>query len=202
MNPQRRTLLRATLPAIAAAGTGLLGFTSLAPRAAAQDASNPVAEKVLGEMGKAVTIDEGRGKRVLYIFFDANCPYCHLVYTELRSKVGKDDLQFRWVPCAVLTPTSVTRGAAILQAPNRLAAFQANENGYGKGADPQAGGITPAAKVDPATAAILNANNALLDATKSPGVPTLLWRDKKGHALLLVGPPDAKQLEDILRSVA
>jgi hypothetical protein len=41
----------------------------------------------------------------------------------------------------------------------------------------------------------------LLEATKSPGVPTMLYRDKQGDAMLVVGPPDAQQLKDILASV-
>jgi len=32
-------------------------------------------------------------------------------------------------------------------------------------------------------------------------VPTMLYRDKQGQAMLVVGPPDAQQLKDILASV-
>ena len=69
------------------------------------------------------------------------------------------------MPVAVLAPTSVTKGVAILQAPNRLAAFRNNENTYGRGPNGKGGSIVPAAKVSPKTSAILNANNALLEAT-------------------------------------
>lgn len=196
MHSNRRAVLRTALAA--AIGASLIG---LAPLAAAQQTQNPDAVRVLGEMGKATVITEGKGPRVLDIFFDANCPYCHELYTALRPEVGKGGLQFRWVPVAILTPTSVTKGAAILQAPDRLKAFHDNENTYGKGPTGQGGGIAPATKVLPATSAILNANNALLEATKSPGVPTMLYRDKAGHAMLVVGPPDAQQLKEILASV-
>jgi thiol:disulfide interchange protein DsbG len=196
MNQYRRKLLRTAC--IAAVGASLLGTAALAT---AQQTQNPFAVKVLAEMGKATVIPEGSGSRVLYIFFDANCPYCHELYTALRSKVGKGGLELRWVPVAVLTPSSVTKGAAILQAPNRLAAFHENENTYGKGPNGKGGGITPATKVSPTASAILNANNALLEATKSPGVPTLLYRDKQGNAMMMVGPPNPQQLEEILASV-
>ena len=196
MNPYRRTLLRAACTA--AIGASLISITS---PAIAQQTQNPDAVKVLADMGKATVITEGKGARVLYIFFDANCPYCHELYTALRSEVGKDGLEFRWVPVAVLTPTSVTKGAAILQAPNRLSAFRENENTYGKGSNGKGGGITPATKVSPSSSAILNANNRLLEATKSPGVPTMLYRNKQGDAMLMVGPPDSQQLKEILASV-
>lgn len=196
MNPYRRLLLRTACTVTL--GASLIG---LAPLAAAQKTQNPDAVKVLADMGKATVITEGKGPRVLNIFFDANCPYCHELYTALRPKVGKDGLEVRWVPVAVLSPSSVTKGAAILQAPDRLKAFFDNENTYGKGPTGQGGGIAPATKVLPASSAILNANNALLEATKSPGVPTMLYRDKQGDAMLVVGPPDAQQLKDILASL-
>jgi len=196
MHPLRRAALRTLFAA--ALSASVIG---LAPTASAQQTQNPNAVKVLGEMGKATLITEGHGPRVIYIFFDANCPYCHQLYTDLRPHIGKDGLEVRWVPVAVLTPSSVTKGAAILQAPNRLKAFQDNENSYGKGPTGQGGGIAPATEVRPATSAILNANNALLEATKSPGVPTMLYRDKQDNAMLVVGPPDAQQLKDILSSV-
>ncbi|MGC8508107.1 MAG: thioredoxin fold domain-containing protein [Thiomonas sp.] len=191
-----RTLLRNVLTAVIGGG-----FIALSPLASAQQTQNPDAVKVLAEMGKATVITEGKGPRVINIFFDANCPYCHALYLALRPAIGKDGLEIRWVPVAVLTPTSVTKGAAILQAPDRLKALQENENTYGKGPTGQGGGIAPATQVLPATSAILNANNALLEATKSPGVPTMIYRDKQGNAMLVVGPPDAQQLKDILSSV-
>ena len=196
MHPLRRAVLRTLFAA--ALSASVIGLT---PTASAQQTQNPNAVKVLGEMGKATLITEGHGPRVIYIFFDANCPYCHQLYTDLRPRIGKDGLEVRWVPVAVLTPSSVTKGAAILQASDRLKAFQDNEAGYGKGPTGQGGGIVPATQVLPATSAILNANNALLDATKSPGVPTMLYRDKQGDAMLVVGPPDAQQLKGILASV-
>lgn len=196
MNPVRRNVVRQALAV--ALGAGLMAF---AAGANAQSIQNPNAAKVLAEMDKATVITEGSGAHVIYIFFDANCPYCHALYLALRPRIGKGGLEVRWVPVAVLTPSSVTKASAILQAANRLDAFHENENAYGKGPTGRGGGIAPATDVLPATSAILNANNALLDATRSPGVPTLLYRDKQGQALLVVGPPDAQQLDAILSSV-
>ena len=150
MNRYRRTLLRTAC--VVAIGASLIGIA-------------PAAPKALADIGKVKVITEGEGPRVLYIFFDVSCPYCHELYTALRPEAGKDGLEFRWVPVAVLAPTSVTKGVAILQAPNRLAAFRNNENTYGRGPNGKGGGIVPAAKVSPKTSAILNANNALLEAT-------------------------------------
>lgn len=192
----RRRLLR--MICAVAAGASLIAMPL---QTFAQPMQNPNAAKVLAEIDKATFIPQGKGPRLLYVFIDANCPYCHELFIALSSKAGKNGLQVRWVPVAVLAPSSVTKAAAILQANDRLAALRENELNYGKGPTGQGGGIAPAKDVLPATSAILNANNALLGATRSPGVPTLLYRDKQGNAMLVVGPPDAQQLSHILASV-
>ena len=173
----------------------------IAPLATAQQTQNSAATKALADIGKATVITEGKGPHVLYIFFDANCPYCHELYTALGPEAGKDGLEFRWVAVAVLTPTSVTKEAAILQAPNRLAAFRENEHTYGKSPNGKGSCIAPAAEVSPKTSAILNANNALRETTKSPGGATRLYRDKPGEAMMVAGPPNPRQLKAILASV-
>jgi thiol:disulfide interchange protein DsbG len=165
-------------------------------------AQNTAPARALAEIGKATVITEGSGPRVLTIFFDANCPYCHALYKELRPDVGKNGLQVRWVPVAVLTPSSLTKGAAMLQAADPLKAFYDNENNWNFGDSP-GGGITPAKDVLPATRAKLDANNALLQAAGSFGVPTLLWRNTQGQVMMQVGPPrDGKDLRALLQSIA
>ncbi|MGC9162014.1 MAG: thioredoxin fold domain-containing protein [Thiomonas sp.] len=192
----RRVFLRMTCAVVSGAS-----LIAMPLQALAQSMQNPDAAKVLAEIDKATFIPQGKGKRLLYVFIDANCPYCHELFIALGPRAGKNGLQVRWVPVAVLAPSSVTKAAAILQAKDRLAALRENELNYGKGPTGQGGGIAPAKDVLPATSAILNANNALLEATKSPGVPTMLYRDKQGNAMLVVGPPDARQLNHILASV-
>jgi thiol:disulfide interchange protein DsbG len=171
----------------------LVGRTALA--------QNTAAARALAEIGKATVITEGSGPRVLTLFFDANCPYCHELYKTLRPDVGKNGLQLRWVPVAVLTPSSLTKGAAMLQAADPLAAFHDNENSWNFGDSP-GGGIKPAKTVLPATRAKLDANNALLQAAGSFGVPTLLWRNRQGQVMMQVGPPsNAAKLRALLQSI-
>ncbi len=171
----------------------LVGRTALA--------QNTAAARALAEIGKATVITEGSGPRVLTIFFDANCPYCHELYKALRPDVGNNGLQLRWVPVAVLTPSSLTKGAAMLQAADPLAAFHDNENNWNFGDSP-GGGIKPAKTVLPATRAKLDANNALLQAAGSFGVPTLLWRNRQGQVMIQVGPPSNEaKLRALLQSI-
>lgn len=171
-----------------------------APLALAQRST--AAQRALADIGKATVIVEGSGPRVLTIFFDPNCPYCHALYKELRPEVGRNGLQLRWVPVAILTPSSLTKAAAMLQAADPLQAFHDNEDNWNFGDSP-GGGITPANDMLPATRARIEANNALLRSAGSFGVPTLLWRNTQGKVMMQVGPPgEGKALQNLLRSIA
>ena len=114
MHPPRRAVLRTLFAA--AVSASVIG---LAPTASAQQTQNPNAVKVLGEMGKATLITEGHGPRVIYIFFDANCPYCHQLYTDLRPRIGKDGREFRMIKFRTMC-VGADRMVAQLQAANEV----------------------------------------------------------------------------------
>src|SRR6266850_2108644 len=106
-------------------------------------------------------------KRVLYIFFDANCFYCHLTWKALQP-YEKAGLQVRWVPVAYQKDSSTTKAAAIMQAKDRAAALRENELGYK--ADSYDGGIAPA-KPTKALEAQLDENFKLMDRFGVSGTP-------------------------------
>ena len=157
------------------------------------------ADAVWSQIHQATWIAEGRGTRVLYIFFDPNCPYCHQLYKMLRPFVGKADVQLRWIVLGMLTPSSLPKAAAILQAANPLQGFHTNEADYDFAANGQpGGGITPATTITPKAREELSRNLAIYRANKLFGVPVLLWRTAGGHASLLVGVPSDAELKGII----
>lgn len=161
------------------------------------------AKAILAQASKLTYIAEGDGPRVLWIFFDPNCPFCHQLYGKLRPLVGKDGLQFRWVPLGILTASSLPKAAAILQSPDRLAAFRKNEDDYDFAANGQpGGGILPATTITPAARKELAANKAVYDSQKLFGVPVVVWQRKDGWADMFIGVPSDAQLKDMLASVA
>ncbi|HET9668993.1 MAG TPA: disulfide isomerase [Casimicrobiaceae bacterium] len=123
-------------------------------------------------------------KFVLYVLFDANCLYCHLTWKAVQpyEKVG---LQVRWIPVAYQQASSVGRAAAIMLAPDRVAAMRINEIRY----DPKRfeGGIAPAPKVPPALAASFEANTSLMNALGAPGTPVAAWRHHDGRVQVRIG---------------
>jgi hypothetical protein len=94
---------------------------SVAAQPATQARASPAAhqlalEQVLHATKGATWIAEGNGPRLVYIFFDPNCPFCHKLYQEARPWVGRDGLQLRWIPVGILMPSSAGKAAAILEA--------------------------------------------------------------------------------------
>ncbi|MHB1666756.1 MAG: thioredoxin fold domain-containing protein [Thiomonas sp.] len=191
IRPNRRLTLRAL---------ALLALAALPVPVVAQSARQ--AEGVLAQIDKTTWIAEGQGKRALYIFFDPNCPYCHKLYGMLRAEVGKDDLQFRWIPLGMLTPSSLPKAAAILQAEDPLQAFHKNENDYDFAANGQpGGGIEPATTITPKVRQELASNLAVYNGNRLFGVPVMVWTKADRRAASLTGVPSDAELSSILRSV-
>jgi len=147
--------------------------------AAGNESAKPVSshtiEALFAQLEKADAVVEGArsAQHLVYVFFDANCFYCHLTWKAVQP-YEKAGLQVRWVPVAYQQPSSVGRAAAIMQAPDRVAALRANETRYD--AAKFDGGITPLRNVPDALAAQFRANTELMRAFGAPGTPLMVWK--------------------------
>jgi thiol:disulfide interchange protein DsbG len=169
------------------------------PAAAAGASTQEVAGSMLKDIDQATWVAEGKGDRIVYIFFDPNCPYCHQLYVNTRKWVGKDGLQFRWIPVGVLMTTSAGKAAAILEAKDPVKAFHLNEDKYSR--ESGFGAIDESLLPSAATEKKLKANQALLERTGLDAVPSMLFRDKAGQARFIQGAPPPKALQQILAMV-
>ncbi|MDA8092443.1 MAG: thioredoxin fold domain-containing protein [Betaproteobacteria bacterium] len=165
--------------------------------------THDAAPAMLSQIGQATYIAEGHGVRIVYIFFDPNCLYCHRLYQDLRPWVGRNGLQFRWIPVGMLTSSSTPKAAAILQSSSPLQALKRDEKNYSLAAGlDHAGGIAPAARIASKVGHDLKANLALLVANGVYGVPAMLFRDTRGQPRLLDGAPASPSaLRGLLRQV-
>jgi thiol:disulfide interchange protein DsbG len=166
--------------------------------APAADAKTPAARELpslFSTLEKTDAVIEGPAspKRTLYVFFDANCWYCHLTWKALQA-YEKAGLQVRWVPVAYQKESSTTKAAAIMQAKDRVAALRENETGYR--AESYDGGIAPV-KVSKVLTTQLDANFALMDRFGVSGTPGLVWKDEKGGVRVRTGMPRLSQLPSI-----
>ena len=174
----------------------VLSSPGLAANARADETRQREYRALFAELERADAIVEGRknAKRVLYVFFDANCFYCHLSWKALQP-YQRAGVQVRWVPVAYQQPSSVGRAAAIMQAPDRVAALRENEMAYNPAKFD--GGIAPLANVPAALAAQLRANTRLMQRFGAPGTPAMAWKDANGNVRFKVGMPRLSELPAI-----
>ncbi|MDD2749515.1 hypothetical protein [Acidithiobacillus thiooxidans] len=76
---------------------------------------------------------------VIDAFVDPNCLFCHRWFEHEKPLVEKGRVAFRIIPVGALKPSSPIRAAEILSAPDPLALWVKNENGFK--ASTETGGI-------------------------------------------------------------
>lgn len=164
--------------------------------AIAQDAKARNSADIYAVLEKADAVVEGAKapKRVLYVFWDANCYYCNLTWKALQY-YEKAGLQVRWVPVAYQKDNSAALAAAVMGAKDRVAALRENETRYRpKSYD---GGIKAAAKVPADLAIELEENMTLMGRFGMSGTPALVWKDSKGAVRTHLGLPPLSKLPEI-----
>lgn len=168
-----------------------------AGNASAKPASSRKVDALFAQLEKADAVVEGArsAQHLVYVFFDANCFYCHLTWKAVQP-YEKAGLQVRWVPVAYQQPSSVGRAAAIMQAPDRVAALHMNETRYD--ASKFDGGIVPLTRVPNALVAQLRKNTQLMRAFGAPGTPLMVWKSE-GDVRFKVGVPRLSELPAITR---
>jgi len=166
-----------------------------APKGSAGAAEQARTAKVMARFAAAHWFSEGTGKRIIYVFMDPNCPYCHKLFEELQPQIAKRGLQVRYIIVGYLTPTSQGKAAAILTAKDPLKALEYNERNFGRHGD--LGGID---EILPSNRTIrdLEKNYKLLQATGATGVPAMVVVDRDRGPTLIPGAPGPKDLRKIL----
>jgi len=144
-------------------------------------------ESIWARLEKLSYVPEGNGKKTIYVLFDPNCPYCHRLWTSVRSAVAAGNVQIRWLPVAILKESSKGLGAAIYAArsPSQALADMVNRQ------------LQPAAITDAANKKMAY-NLLLLRDTGYTGVPTIIYRDN-GKIRTAMGAPTDAELATLLR---
>jgi thiol:disulfide interchange protein DsbG len=169
-------------------------FALAASAAVAQPARDLPALFATLEKADAVVEGPRDAKRVLYVFWDANCYYCNLTWKALQH-YEKAGLQVRWVPVAYQKDNSAALAAAVMGAKDRVAALRENETRYrAKSYD---GGIKAAAKVPTDLAIELEENMTLMGRFGMSGTPALVWKDASGRVQTHLGLPPLSKLPAI-----
>ncbi len=144
-------------------------------------------QDIWNRAGKRRWIQEGTSGKLVYVFFDPNCPYCHRLWTTLRAGVDAGKIQVRWLPVAILKDSSKGLGAAIYTAPKASAAMAQMVNRQ----------LQPIAVQDKENRDMAH-NLLLLRDTGYTGVPAIMFR--RGEKVVsMMGYPNEQELSALLK---
>ena len=115
-------------------------------------------------------------RSTLYIFYDANCPFCHLAWIALQP-YREAGLEVRWIPVAYLKPDSRDKAAAILSTPQseQAALLKASMQAFGTNTSEFSKPPSAANKDQ------LQANMNLMQSLGLNGTPGWVWLDAEGE---------------------
>jgi thiol:disulfide interchange protein DsbG len=165
--------VKAALAAAALAAAAALSACKDAPPGAG-GASSPAAARAVSieaieQQARGFSVGPPMSARVVHVFFDPQCPHCAALWQA--AKPLKAQARFVWVPVAVLNGNSLAQGAALLAAPDPVAAMDAHEQSL----DEKRGGILPTAAADAQKDSVTR-NTKLLDGLGIASVPTLVMK--------------------------
>ncbi len=164
---KRRTCLAAAAAAVALSACGKNDDST--PAAAPAAAAVPVSLDKIASDAKGFNVGSTMSTRVVYVFFDAQCPHCAALWAA--AKPLKPQARFVWIPVGLLGEKSFSQGAAILAAPDPVAAMEQNEASV----QDHTGGIS-AINMSEAQIAPVKGNTQLFNGFAFSGVPTIVGK--------------------------
>ena len=171
----KATNIAAAVLAACALLSGCSKTDSAAPAAEAAKASEPVSIEALQKDGTGFTVGSPMSVRVVYVFFDAQCPHCGELWNAAKPiKSAK----FVWMPVRFLNDASSTQGATILAATDPVATMEQHEQSMMS----RQGGITAASGVDAQVAAVKK-NTALMTRFGFQSIPTIVTKNAQGQVV-------------------
>jgi thiol:disulfide interchange protein DsbG len=167
---------------VAAAGAACL--LAACGKEAANDkptAAAPAAVSIdrIAAEAKGFNVGSAMSARVVYVFFDAQCPHCAALWDA--AKPLKSQARFVWIPVGLLGDKSVAQGAAILAASDPVASMEQNEASVRQ----QQGGIAAMGVADAQKEAVRQ-NTKLLTAFGFGGVPTIVGKNAQSGELVTI----------------
>lgn len=145
---------------------------------------NAVARNVFGALDKSYSFVEGTAGPLVYAFTDLNCPSCSQFWQAARQPIAGGRLRVRWIPVAILGPTSEPKAAAIMTSNNPVQTYTAHEA--------KIGAPLALTKPDDRTHNALEANTALLNMVTQGqmATPILISKGSDGKSVTSRGLPN------------
>ena len=150
-----------------------------------------VLDEIWKSLEKSTWIQDGQkdAPRIVYVFSDPNCPYCHKFWQQARPWVNAGKVQLRHIQVGVIREESRAQVASLLMSKDPEAVFTDMNKNKGKKSLKQAETIPTeiADKID--------FNQGLMDKYGFFSTPSMVWRDSQGAFQSAQGMP--KDLKEI-----
>lgn len=132
--------------------------------------AKPVSVDTIAAQAKGFSVGSSMASRVVYVFFDAQCPHCAALWDASRPL--RSQARFVWIPVGLINEKSFAQGAAILVAGDPAAAMDQHEAALRA----QQGGISAMGVTDAGRDAVKR-NTDLMNSFGFGGVPTIVSKD-------------------------
>ncbi|MCE7507338.1 thiol:disulfide interchange protein DsbG [Alloalcanivorax xenomutans] len=159
----------------------LMAALFIVPLAHADDQEDQAAvqKRVFEMLEQSHWVAEGADdpERVVYMFTDMECPYCASQWQMMRPFLqnADNDVQVRHIIVALIKPTSLGKGAAVLDAKDPQAALDKAQGDFNQG------GIEPLRDIPAEVENALQANTILMMQLGLRGTPATLFLDPNGR---------------------
>ncbi|HGM6729068.1 TPA: thiol:disulfide interchange protein DsbG [Stenotrophomonas maltophilia] len=156
--------------------------------------AEPAAKSTMAKLEQSSWIQDGSktAPKVIYVFTDANCPYCHQFWQATRPWVDAGKVQLRHIMVGVIREDSAGKAAFIMSAQDPAAAFRQNESAGPRGSAKALASIPPRIKQE------LALNEQLMTSLGFQGTPAIISLVPGGGLQKINGMPRGDALAGLL----
>jgi len=144
-----------------------------------------VLDDVWKSLGKSAYIQDGNvnAPRIVYVFSDPNCPYCHMFWEKARPYVKSGKVQLRHIQVAVIRPESRGQAATLLAATNPAKVFEEFNTAKGKHK------LKEMKQIPANIAQKIESNEEMMTKYGFYATPAMIWKNSKGQMETASGLP-------------
>lgn len=151
----------------------------------------PVLDDVWKSLEKSAWIQDGNvnAPRIIYVFSDPNCPYCHVFWEKARPYVKAGKVQLRHIQVGVIRPESRGQAATLLASSTPQQAFETFNASKGKQK------LKELKPIPTHLAEKLERNEEMMNKYGFYATPALVWKNAQGALETAQGlPKDLKSI--------
>jgi thiol:disulfide interchange protein DsbG len=154
----------------------------------------PMTKAMWSQMETSTWIADGAksAPKVIYLFSDANCPYCNMFWEQARPWVKSGKVQLRHIMVGVIREDSAAKAAALLSDANPEVALQKHEQA-GKSST-----LKALDKIPKDIQAKLDANMKLMEDMGLSATPSIFYKDENGNVQQQQGAPRPEVLAKMM----